>query len=304
MTVRSRFEHEDSRKITVTRWMIEATRDDDGDANLAAAVFLAQVTWWLSTSERSGRCRAAHEHGAHTWLVRADNEWESELGLSERTVRRLRRRLQELKLIECKTLIDKSIRCTHIRRIWTDAEPSTIRPETADAEQSTIRPELADQKRPDPADADADQTPLLAVSEMTDQAVSRAGAILSEREVVVEVPPPASPSSAAPRATDDPRKRKAHELTVLAFEQPIKPTLRNGGKGAFPAVMAIFHELLVAGHVVGDIERAIRQGITVWTIGGIQTSIARNKPNGYAGVDAELDAARAAHGRAMAAEAV
>ena len=42
-------------------------------------------------------------------------------------------------------------------------------------------------------------------------------------------------AEAAPKATDDPVKRRAHQLTVLAFEQDRKPVTRGG----FSAVMAL-----------------------------------------------------------------
>lgn len=113
-----------------------------------------------------------------------------------------------------------------------------------------------------------------------------------------------APAARPPRPTDDPVKARAHQLAVFAFEQEVKPELRTDAKaGAFPAVMALFERLLRSGVIVGDIERAIRVGIGVWTLHGIQTSIARNKPNSYGGRDASYDAARAARERAAAEDA-
>lgn len=125
------FGHDDSRTIAVRRWMIEATRDPDGDANLPAALMLAQITFWTQPDERTGKVRAGHDHGGHAWLVRADEEWEDELGMSARTARRVRKRLADLGWIEAKTLVDTGVRCTHIRRLTVTDEPSTIRPEPA-----------------------------------------------------------------------------------------------------------------------------------------------------------------------------
>lgn len=148
------YDHEDTRTIAVRRWMIDATRDDDGDPNFAAALLLAQVTFWSAPSTRTGRPRATHEHGGETWLVRADGDpaWADELGMTERTVRRARQRLVALGLIEARTLVDRGQRCTHLRRLpITDGEPSTIRPETAVANgpiERTIRPETADHQPP------------------------------------------------------------------------------------------------------------------------------------------------------------
>ena len=70
---------------------------------------------------------------------------------------------------------------------------------------------------------------------------------------------------------------RAHELTTLAFEQPIKPALRAGGKGAFPAVLGIIDKLLEAGHPDNTIEAAIRSGVEVWTTAGLTTAIAKAK---------------------------
>jgi hypothetical protein len=86
------------------------------------------------------------------------------------------------------------------------------------------------------------------------------------------------PAPAAPRATDDPLVAHAHKLTVLAFEQPIKPVLRENGKGAFPAVLSLIEKQLRAGSSVQAIERAIKAGVEVWTQAGLQTSIARANP--------------------------
>jgi hypothetical protein len=82
----------------------------------------------------------------------------------------------------------------------------------------------------------------------------------------------------APRATDDPVKAHAHRLTVLAFEQPVKPNLREGGKGAFPAAMALLEAQLRAGSTVQALERAIVAGVEVWTKAGLQTAVAHAAP--------------------------
>ena len=86
------------------------------------------------------------------------------------------------------------------------------------------------------------------------------------------------PLRPAPRLTDDPVKVRAHALTKLAFEQPIKPALRAGRKGGeFPAAMGIIERLLAAGHPASTIEGAIRAGVEVWTTAGLETAIAKAK---------------------------
>jgi hypothetical protein len=84
--------------------------------------------------------------------------------------------------------------------------------------------------------------------------------------------------SGSGKATDDPVKKYAHALTTLAFEQSIKPTLRDGGVGAFPAVMSIIERLLRSGMLYDHLRNAILDGIDVWTVAGIQTAVAKAKP--------------------------
>ena len=120
--------------------MIEATRDDDGDANLTVALFLGQVTWWCGPDDKTGMPRCAHEHAGKDWLVRADDEWADDLGISAKAARRSRLRLQHLGLIETLVAVDDGTRCTHLRRLYLPDEavnkPSTICPET-EVESST-----------------------------------------------------------------------------------------------------------------------------------------------------------------------
>lgn len=82
------------------------------------------------------------------------------------------------------------------------------------------------------------------------------------------------------RPTDDPLVRCAHDLTVLAFEQPVKPELRSGKGGTFPAVLGLIERLLRAGHSRQEIEAVILGGVEVWTIAGMQTALARSRPRG------------------------
>lgn len=75
---------------------------------------------------------------------------------------------------------------------------------------------------------------------------------------------------------ENPLKRRAHSLAVLAFEQPVKPVLRTNGKGdPFCATLGIIEQLLTAGTPVAQIEAAIKAGVAVWTLAGLQTSIAQ-----------------------------
>jgi hypothetical protein len=86
-------------------------------------------------------------------------------------------------------------------------------------------------------------------------------------------------SAASPpaKATDDPIVAAAHKLTVLAMEQSVKPVLREDGKSPFGAVLKIIERLLRNGQSVQAIERAIKSGIEVWTVAGIQTAIAQTR---------------------------
>jgi hypothetical protein len=77
----------------------------------------------------------------------------------------------------------------------------------------------------------------------------------------------------------DPIGDTAQRLTVLAFEQPVKPTLRDGGRGAFPAARAIIERLLRNGVPVERVEVAIVEGVDVWTVAGLQTAVARSRPS-------------------------
>ena len=86
------------------------------------------------------------------------------------------------------------------------------------------------------------------------------------------------PAASPPRRTDDPISKRAHELTTLAMEQPVKPVLRGNSRNPFPAVMEIIERLLRAGISVQAIKRAIEYGIEVWTVAGIQTAIAHANP--------------------------
>jgi hypothetical protein len=64
-------------------------------------------------------------------------------------------------------------------------------------------------------------------------------------------------------------KKTAHELTVLAMEQPTKPA----GKNAFPKALGIITAILEAGHPAGNVESAIRTGGIVWSIGGLEMAL-------------------------------
>lgn len=127
-SVRSFYGHSDKQTVAVHRWMIEDTRDANGDANPTVAMLLAQITWWMGKDTRSGKDRCSHVHGGHSWLVAADDEWDEEMGFSARQVKRAKRRLIELGFIEVKTLVDDGVRCSHIRRLTPVDEPSTIGP--------------------------------------------------------------------------------------------------------------------------------------------------------------------------------
>jgi hypothetical protein len=117
---------------------------------------------------------------------------------------------------------------------------------------------------------------------------------------------PASPGSkraAAPSPTgtqgepmcDDPLRRAAHRLAVLAFEQPVKPTIAGDDRKRFVAVLGLIEKALRAGRSVQLVEQAIVAGVDVWTTQGLNTALAKLRVNGRAaqrerGQDALLDA--------------
>jgi hypothetical protein len=77
------------------------------------------------------------------------------------------------------------------------------------------------------------------------------------------------------KPTDDPVVARAHELAVLAFEQPVKPALRREGGSPFAAVLRLIEAELRSGRPVFDVRRAIEQGVDVWTVAGLRTAIAK-----------------------------
>lgn len=114
-------------------------------------------------------------------------------------------------------------------------------------------------------------------SQSRDSSVPIPGSAPSSTEVDSEFFPEFPPL--AEKVTDtDPVKKTAHTLTVLAMEQPVKPVLRGTDQNPFGAVMAIIERLLRAGTPAEAIERAVYHGVEVWTVAGIQTTIAQAKP--------------------------
>lgn len=219
------FDHDDRRTIAVRRWMIDATRDDDGTANYAAALLLAQITFWTQPDERTGKVRAGHDHGAHAWLVRSDDQWSDELGMTARTARRARQRLVALGWIEARTLVDGGVRCSHLRRLTPDTEPSTIRPlgQDADAGSGQMQPPVLAESR-----ARASTTSL--------------------RDVPGEVP-----------AADAAARELVTAFWTWSKEQRgTEPTLTSNGSGSpFMALVKIVQRLLVAGWADADVKRAL-----------------------------------------------
>lgn len=98
-----------------------------------------------------------------------------------------------------------------------------------------------------------------------------------DRDVPIDRPidrPVAAQSAAAEK--DDTLHRTAHKLTVLAFEQPIKPTLRSDGD-AFAAVMGIIASKLHAGYSANDLRAVIEAGVDVWTANGLGTALSQRR---------------------------
>lgn len=73
----------------------------------------------------------------------------------------------------------------------------------------------------------------------------------------------------------------AHRLAVLAFEQPVKPTIAGDKGKAFVAVLGLLRAALAAGRSVQVLEGAIVAGVDVWTTQGLNTAVAKQR-NGRA----------------------
>lgn len=278
MTVRARFfTHGDNTKIAVARWMIDDTRDDDGNANYAVALMLAQVTFWLAPDGRTGRIRAGHDHGEHVWLVRADDGWGEELGMSERTARRARHRLMKLGFIECRQFVDGGVKCTHIRRLpmavdGVGDDDLTIRPETADCVTDQAGLE-ARSIRPDPAHAE------------TDQAGSRARASsTSKRELDGESSPTARAQSIV---------REWWDARVAAGSPPAQK---------FIGIQRVVEQALRNGVSDADLRWALPRCPTV-SGGAIEMALSQRRGRGRGRGDAQQDSLQAAWEAARAEEA-
>jgi len=72
----------------------------------------------------------------------------------------------------------------------------------------------------------------------------------------------------------EPIDRQAQALTTLAFEQPLKPSLRSRNGSEFLAARGILLKELQRGTSVNDLRQAILAGIEVWTQAGVQTAVA------------------------------
>ena len=72
---------------------------DACDGDHLAALFYAQLRWWFERVGKGPRDRWVKRNG-QTWLARGDHEWSDEVRLTIDQVRRLRRKLAELGLVE------------------------------------------------------------------------------------------------------------------------------------------------------------------------------------------------------------
>jgi Helix-turn-helix domain len=86
---------------------------------------------------------------------------------------------------------------------------------------------------------------------------------------VAHAPPNTSVVHVSRHVIPSQAKKTAHELTVLAMEQPRKPA----GKNAFPKAFTIINAILEAGHPPDAVEVAIRTGGIVWSIGGFEMAL-------------------------------
>lgn len=96
MGVSGYHDHPDNRGVWVPLWVLRLL---DGD--FATALLLSQLLWWHQPA-RNGQPRCQHERDGHRWLLRADDEWEGELGLTAKQVRRSRQVLTKAGLVECR----------------------------------------------------------------------------------------------------------------------------------------------------------------------------------------------------------
>jgi hypothetical protein len=72
----------------IERWMIQATRDDRGFANLGDAALLAQLV--------------ARQRTSSSWVCRSDEECAADMAASVRTIQRMRHRLVRSGHLECR----------------------------------------------------------------------------------------------------------------------------------------------------------------------------------------------------------
>jgi hypothetical protein len=83
----------------------------------------------------------------------------------------------------------------------------------------------------------------------------------------------------APKATDDPLTKRAHELAKFAFDQPLKPV------STFPAVLKRISAALRGGRSDDEVRAAIVAGDVVWTSEGLHYAIIRaTRSNGNGAV--------------------
>lgn len=240
----SRVSRDDRKGVFVPMWAMDECAGDT-----AQAVVLAQITWWLQPAQRDGRRRTVCtvERGGHLWLFLTDGELAEDVGMRNADqARRARLALKRAGLIETKSGQVDGRKVTLIRPLLDASDPADVRErsgESAESDPAKVR------SRP----RECAESSSIETREDQNQK-TRGGA---------EAPSP-----------DDVLRADALALARLAFEQNPKPLT------AFLNVRDRLAESLAAGISYRELETLIRRGGIVWSRLGLETALAKSKPNG------------------------
>lgn len=103
-------DHEDSHGVFVPRWMLAAT-----SPHTAAAILLAQVTWWLQPDRRGRDKFPVVLRDGRRWVAIPDSAWLDDIGLTADQARKARAKLVDLGLVEAERRSFKGAPTAHYR---------------------------------------------------------------------------------------------------------------------------------------------------------------------------------------------